>query len=129
MLEKVPVLAKGHVIIKIEDDVEYDDHNAILTNSKTIIAKCIGGDTSYVINKIYVYKAGVLKASKLATIAFPTSVKTQFSVVFDLLDFNDTIDEVRLGSDSGGNFSAITGLSITKDNLHKMSIYWTIQIV
>lgn len=128
--QKIKINPKGSVKISIGDLVKYDDHNAILDNSKEIIARVLGGQGSYSIDLIKVYKNNVLVAQNPpSVIDFPEVGKCRFFCIFNPASFDDTIDEVRLSSVAGGDFSAITGLSITKGNTENMSIQWTIEIV
>jgi hypothetical protein len=103
--------------------------NAIVDNSKIIIAKCIGGNNAYHIDTIEVYALGVLLKKGIPVISFPISNKTEFFVEFDAPSFSGTVDEIRLVSGIGGPFSQITGISVIKSSTQNMSIKWTIEIL
>lgn len=127
----IEVKPKGHVIIHVGSKEVYNNHNAILSNSKEIIARCIGGYSAFKLDTVWLYKAGVLLATSITPIipTFPALNKVRLSYIFPADSFDDTLDEIRLGSLAGGEFSAIGDLSITKSDIENMSIQWTIEIV
>jgi len=105
--------------------------NTVQTNAKKILSRCIGSDSNYFIDRIQAYKAAVLLSSKpmiLTEFPTPDDDKVAFSAEFLTGDFNDTLDELRLISIVGGDFSKITGLSITKDASTKLVVKWQITI-
>lgn len=109
--------------------VVVDQHNDLTTNAPTIIANVLGGTPSFNLDVILAYKASALLASSPGlSITFPASNRVNFNALFDEASFNDTLDELRIGSVVGGDFSAVTGLSILKDNLLQLSIDWLLTI-
>lgn len=107
-----------------------DQKNAVLTNAKKIIAHTIGQDPTMAIDTIEVYKAsGLLADQSTLTISFPPGDNiVKFSGRFDEGSFNDTLDELRLKSSIGGDFSQVTGLSVLKDNTMQIEIEWILTI-
>lgn len=131
--DQLIIKPQGKVNIKIWDittpDFIVNTFNAILENSKVIIAKTIGGNINFSINQIKVYSGGILLATAIPVISFPISNKTEFFAEFDTTSFTGTVDELRLCSSVGGDFSQITGISITKNNIQNMSVKWSIEII
>lgn len=125
----------GHLKVEILENgkrtILYDDHNDIQAAvAETVIRNCISG-YSTPLDYIAAYKAGGLLASKTLTEDYRTFTSTDaftFLVLFDFEDFNDTLDEVRLGSSIEGVFSKVESLSIEKTNLQQLSISWKITI-
>ncbi len=107
-----------------------DQHNALTINSKKIIAYVLGQQSGYAIDNIKVYKAGTLLAtSPSLLISFPIGDnKVKFSARFNEASFNDTLDEVRLCSVIGGEFSTVDSLSITKADTIQLQIEWVLTI-
>ncbi len=107
-----------------------DRKNALTTNAKKIIAYLLGSQSSYALDAIKVYKAASLLATSPAlTVSFPIGDdKVKFSVRFDEASFDDTLDELRLVSLAGGEFSLVTGLSVFKDDTLQLQIEWVLTI-
>ena len=106
-----------------------DTKNALVSNSKEIIAKALAAQTGWVIDSIKAMKASVILATGTTTATFPASNKVQFQTLFDFSDFDDTLDEVRLSSVIGGDFSVVTGLSINKPDYLQLNIRWVLTIL
>lgn len=127
---------KGHLqIVKIKkgkNEIVYDDHNALVTNYKNIIRHCIAGDATHFLDKIRVLKASAQLAntsiSQVEYIAL-TDNEVKLVATFDEASFNDTFDEIYLYSDAGGDFSHVTGLSISKDDQTQLTVSWTLKII
>lgn len=103
--------------------------NALVLNAKKIIAYALANQSGYYIDTIKAYKSsGLLATSPLVTYSFPTSEKVKFTTRFNETSFNDTLDEIRLTSIGGGDFSIVTGLSVLKDNTLQLQIEWLLTI-
>lgn len=106
-----------------------DRANLILANSDAIVAKLLGGTANWNLDRIGVYKAtSLIIANSITSVSYPATNSVKFAAYFSTSDFNDTIDEVRLASAIGGDFSQVTGLSVTKDSTQELLIEWTIII-
>lgn len=103
--------------------------NALTSNAVTIISKALGGDTGWNINAIRAYKTSGILATASVTATYPATNKVQLQAIFSEASFNDTLDEVRLLSLTGGDFSIVTGLSINKPNTLELSIQWLLTIL
>lgn len=103
--------------------------NALVTNAKKVISRALAGETGWKIDSIKAIKAGNTLATGLATYTYPSDDKVKFETIFSLGSFNDTIDEVRLCSTTGGDFSMIFGISINKPNTLELSIQWQLTII
>lgn len=105
--------------------------NAINANAKTIIVKALAG-TLNGLGNINALKASILLASGVIQSVVVVGIDSiRISAEFDEASFNDTVDELQLLADpiSGGLFSDVTGTSITKDNLSRLYIQWTIKLI
>lgn len=122
---KIWGIDKGNKRILLEDR-----SNALVENARKIIAHSLAGDSQYFIDTIEVYKAAALLATSPGlTISYPAGDKTvKFITRFDEASFNDTLDEVKLISSTGGIFSEVSGLSVLKDNTLKLEIEWILTI-
>ncbi len=101
------------------------------TVAKDVVRHCIAGEIDYSLSQIGVYKAGGLLAIKtvaLADITYSGTDRVRLAVLFYTSDFADTLDECRLIAPVVGNFSIITGLSVTKSSIEDMQLIWTIDI-
>ncbi len=131
--EELLYKGKGEIrIYEIKGDSRkllYKGNNAIVANAKKILVHAAGGD-GFIIDKIGAYKAAVLLSYQtLFTVTYPAGDdKVKFVARFDEASFDDTLDEVRLESSSGGIFSIFTGLSHTKDNTTQLEVQWLITI-
>jgi archaellin len=107
-----------------------DQHNAVVANALTVMAKALGGDLDAGLNRIKVKKAGVTLSnnSSALIVSYPASNEVQFNGRFIESSFNDTFDEITLESTVQGMFSQVVGLSINKDNTMQMEIEWKLTI-
>jgi hypothetical protein len=105
-----------------------DRKNALVANATTIIANVLGGTSNFALDTIAAYQAGTLLASQGVTINFPTPEQVQYTTLFSTTSFNATLDELRLSSAAGGEFSAVTGLSVYKSNLLQLSVQWLLTV-
>lgn len=106
-----------------------DQKNTLVLNAKTIIANTLGGTPAFYLDLIFCYKASAPLAGRGTVVTYPSADSVKFASLFDESSFNDTLDEVRLRSFAGGEFSAVTGLSVLKDNTLQLSIEWLLTIV
>lgn len=113
---------------KGNEHILVDRKNALVSNAKTIIANALAATPGFFINLITCYKLGGVLAARGVTITFPSVNQITFSAFFDQASFNDTLDEVRLGSTVGGDFSQVIGLSVFKDNTLQLTIDWQLTI-
>lgn len=125
---------KGHVTMLGREKggnwfVIKEINNALIPNSKEIIAKALAAQTGWLIDSIKAMKASAVLATGNTSASFPASNQVQFQTLFDFSDFNDTLDEVRLSSALGGDFSVVTGLSVTKTNLLQLNMKWVLTIL
>lgn len=127
---------KGHLKItrvsKTAREVLYDNHNALVANYKNIVRHCIAGDNTHKIDTMRVKKAGsTLADSTISSVTYipMTDNEVKFVALFNEASFDDTLDEVQLRSLGGGQFSEVTGLSITKDNQTQLIFEWTLKII
>lgn len=106
-----------------------DRKNQIQSNAKNILVHALAEGT-FLVDQIKVYKAGApLATTPPLTWSFPPgNDKVLFNGRFDEASFNDTFDEIRLDSSTGGNFSKITGLSVTKNNTLQLEVQWKITL-
>lgn len=131
MKEIINIGIKGHLKIWIVDKdgerILFDDHNDVDTiPALDIIRRCISGEDKP-IDLVACYKAAVLLASKSFTsISYGGTEDVTYTSLFTFGDFNDTLDEIRLVSSILGNFSTVTGLSITKTDAQELGISWTL---
>lgn len=132
--EQINLGVKGWVTIKgIKPDGKeitlVDQPNALVDNARTMMAYLLGRQPSYSIDKIDVYKAsGLLATSSFLTVTFPDANQVKFTTRFSESSFNDTLDELRLGSAIGGDFSVITDLSVLKGNTLQLQVEWLLTI-
>lgn len=131
---KVQERVKGHIVVKArkpggEWEVIVDRKNAITANAPTLISKALAGETGWVINRIECLKASAQLAIETVSKSYPSAGKVQFESTFGLTSFNDTLDELRLTSLDGGNFSTVTGLSIAKSDEVELNIQWLLSII
>lgn len=137
MKQKINIEVKGHLKITSikkgeKPQVLYNDHNALIPNYKNIIRHAIAGDISYAIDRVRVLGSSVpLATTVISSVSYIplTDNEVKFIAVFDEASFDGTFDEVFLFSDAGGDFSQVTGLSITKDNQTQLQIEWTLKII
>ena len=131
MEEAVDIKVSGHVKIwEMETDkVLYDDHNALTANAPNIIRRALGSGNN--IDEITALKASVVLATVPVTsiiYSAPAINEVTFRAVFNQVSFNDTLDELQLGESTHGLFSAVTGLSIFKDNNTQIGVEWKLKI-
>lgn len=122
---------KVYAILETGEKILLQDRkNALVSNARKIIAHCLGGDILYALNQIGVYKAGVLVANTPSvTINYPAGDdKIRINGRFNEASFNDTVDEIKLGSIAGGIFSQVGSLSILKTNTIQLEIEWVLTI-
>ncbi len=125
---------KGHLLVRSrkpggEWEVIVDKKNAITANAPLLISKALAGETGWKIDRIQCLKASVELAIETVTKTYPAAGQVKFDTTFSLASFNDTLDELRLTSITGGDFSAVTGLSITKSDEIELNIQWLLSIV
>ncbi len=136
MEEKLNMGVKGHLTLTLingdDKEVVYDDHNALVPNYKNIVRRALGGQTGYFIDNVIANKLGSPLANtpiiNVEYIAL-TDNEVKFTARFSQASFNDTLDEVKLNSVNGGDFSIVSGLSILKDNLTSLQVDWTLKII
>jgi len=130
--EVVPTVRGWIKIIGIKPNGErivlVDKKNALVINAKKIIAQTLGQQSLFSINTVEVYKTGGLLASTSMIPTFPADEKVKFNGRFNETSFNDTLDEIRLTSTIGGQFSVVTGLSVLKNNTLQLEIEWLLTI-
>lgn len=131
---KVQDRMKGHILVRVrkpggEWEVVVDRKNAITANAPLLLSKALAGETGWKIDRIQCKKAGVQLAIQNTTKTYPATGEVMFETTFSTSSFNDTVDEVRLNSLVGGDFSTVTGLSITKTNLLELNIQWKLTII
>lgn len=127
--EKVAGKTKGWITYQLIGPnglIEERKENLVVANALTIMAKAIMGQS--MVDQVALLKASTQLAVANVTYSLAASDTAQFVATFDEDSFNDTIDEASLESSSDGQFSDITGLSISKDNTMRLIITWTIQI-
>lgn len=134
MIDKTQLQFFGEYQITLQDKdgktiKEYPwNHNEIIANAPIILSRLIGGQP-YAIDRIAAFKAGVLlSAIEMTSVSYPSFEETLFSAVFELESFNDTLDELQLVSSTGGTFSLVPGLNITKSDAQKVAIQWKIKM-
>ena len=131
---KVSDRVKGHIVVRTrkpgEDwQVVVDRKNAITANATTLISKALAGETGWIINRIQCLKASAELAIETVTKTYPAAGKVQFESTFSTSSFDDTLDELRLTSVLGGDFSTVTGLSIAKSSTIELNIQWLLSII
>jgi len=131
--EKIPSVKGWIKVYGIDKDgnrfLLEDRSNALVPNAKTILTYLLGGQSTSAITNILVYKAaGLLATSPFLTVSYPSSDEVKFTTRFNEASFNDTLDELRLISAVGGDFSIVTGLSLLKDNTLQLEIEWLLTI-
>lgn len=133
MEEKIKMDVKGWLILKGIDSkgnemILYNDHNTLTGDAKEILTYILAGE-SWGLNKIKVLKNNVELASNTnLSHVFPTTDSVQFSCMFSETDFNDTLDELQLISQSGKIFSKVSSLNVFKDNTVKLMVTWKLTI-
>lgn len=127
--EKLRITPKGWITYKLSTPrgvIEGKIDNLVVPNAKTIIAKALYGAS--LVDNMSAYATSSLLATTTCSGSLSAPDSVMFVGEFDEASFNGTLDELRLESSSDGSFSEITGLSIAKDNLSRLSIVWTIQL-
>lgn len=124
----------GHITILCRErgknwEVLVDKKNALVPNAALIIASALAGDTGWVIDNIRAYKASAPLAASTTTFSYPAPGKVKFETIFSFSSFNDTLDELRLLSATGGDFSVVTGLSVNKPNTLELSVQWVLTVI
>lgn len=115
-------ISKGNTIKTLEIE------NEVVSNGLTIIAKCLAGE-DYHLNGIQAYKAGVLLAeADYFNYTFVPLNQVIFTAVFNEASFDDTLDELRLISSTGGQFSRVEGLSIAKASDVSLALDWKLTL-
>lgn len=134
-MENLTIGIKGHVTAYLIKDgqrsVILDRSNALDNNFKNIIRRLLVGENTYQLNRMRAKKANATLATVNTTsyVIDPLANNIVTLVAnFDENSFDDTLDELNLFSDVGGDFSILTGLNITKDNLSQLEINWKLTI-
>lgn len=116
--------AKGEVIHGVTKQ------NALTTNAKEILSRALGQVSS--IDTISVYSSGVLQATVPITVRLNQSPGTaatfQYSGLFPMNSFAGNFDELRLADSSYGDFSRLTGLTLSLQALQQLQVDWAITI-
>ncbi len=106
-----------------------DQSNGLVGNAKQIICNALAGQSGYILDTIKPYKAGTaLATSTSVTYTFPTFNQISINATFNEASFNDTLDELRLVCAAHGDFSYITGISVTKTNVLQLQVNWLLTI-
>jgi hypothetical protein len=124
----------GHILIRGrkaggEWEVLEDRKNALVANAQTIIAKVLGGTSSFKLDRIQCLKTAGILATETVSVSYPATDQVKFESTFSEASFNDTLDQVKLQSLDGGDFSSVTGLAVSKSNLIELNIQWTLEVV
>ena len=123
-IEIYQILDNGEKVLILERD------NAIQPEAVDVIRRCIAGESNKV-DTIQVYESDTLKSEKITSHQILTGFdnKVKFISLFDENSFVGGFDELRLVSSTTGNFSKVTGLSLTKQVNTRISIEWVLTII
>ncbi len=126
------IKAEGHLkIYSVETgEVFYDDHNALVVNAVEVIRRSLGSGNS-IDNIIAKKTSSTLATAVISSIIFspsPGNNEIIYKAIFDQASFDDTLDELNLGSSADGIFSEVTGLSIFKDGNTQLGVEWKLKI-
>lgn len=131
--ELVNLNIKGQIVITFKKDgvpLKYSlIENEVVTNALMILVRCIGGQSTYAIDGIQAYKAGVLLAeAEYFTFSYTPLNQAVFTAIFSPTSFGDTLDELRLISSTGGIFSKVEDLSIEKISGVELALSWKLTL-
>jgi hypothetical protein len=135
MLERYPFKAKGTVsIYKWEYNnwkLYYFFNNAIQAIAKEVVAERLAENNLVRIDQIELLNGGLSLAVRDITerIVPPGELDSvTFNAIFDEASFSGSFTEARLISSAKGDFSIVTGLSLSKSPTEKIMISWKIKI-
>lgn len=128
MQEELNLKISGHLFIQDDKgDVLYDDHNALTLNANNVVRRALASEPA--INRMVAYYQGnEVGRTTVAGVLYPAADQVTFQASFSKELFNSNIDRISLNSNTSGEFSEVTGLTLVKDGDTKMSIDWTITI-
>ena len=104
-----------------------DIKNAVLPTAIPIIARSLGGDSSYKINTIEIYRDDMLLAASSTTPSFPDNETVKFSAIFEAASFSGTFNKCILKSSTHGDFSLLENFELEKLENNILSIGWNIK--
>ena len=101
--------------------------NAVLPNARKLQARALGGDQAYIVDTIEVYLGATLLAADTVVASFPGIESVKFTAVFSESSFSGSFDRLVLKNALNGNFSEVTGISLSKPSGQKLAIGWELK--